>query len=84
MGIDLAFVRPRAVSLSSQLYPRCWQMMGFQRYHKPAVGVIESDTHTGSSYEVFKFIPGVVYSIIEPQLYSAKVTGSALLLIAYL
>jgi len=71
-NIPIDFFLSSEPGYSDSAYFTVRPMMGFQRYHKPAVGVIESDTHTGSSYEVFKFIPGVVYSIIEPQLYSAK------------
>jgi len=46
-------------------------MVGFQRYHAPVAG--QSGTEeTGSANEIWKFIPGVVYSIIEPAMYEKK------------
>jgi len=45
--------------------------VGFQRYHTPAAGVTGAE-ETGSANEVWKFIPGVFYSIYEPDLYLVK------------
>jgi len=52
-------------------------MVGFQRYHAPVKG--QSGTvETGSPMETFKMIPGVVYSVYDPELYGkANITSPA-------
>jgi len=52
-------------------------MMGFQRFHKPPPGEIAGG-ETGSPMETWKFVPGVVYSIYEPDIYgNAQITRPA-------
>jgi len=51
--------------------------IGFQRYHLPAKGEVETGGRTlnggtGEPYPAFKMIPGVQYSIFDPELYVTK------------